>query len=125
MLYGSSWQPNTTGQYVGTCIFLICLAILARVLSVWRTTLENKWHNKDVKRRYIVVTGENGSEEGRTSEKIKSSGAEGVLTVRGMEENVRVIETHAQSTEGKPWRLSVDLPRSLIFVVQAGVGYLL
>ena len=125
VLYGDAWKPTTTGQYAGTCIFLIVLAIFSRILFVWRIKLEDKWHNKAVNRRYIVVTDENGTEEGKASEKIKGQGGAGVLTVRGMDENVRVIESRAQSTEGKPWRLSVDLPRSLIFVVQAGVGYLL
>ena len=50
----------------------------------------------------------------------------GVLTVRGVDENVRVIKTRAsRGDERTPWRLSTDVPRAVVFTVQSGVGYLL
>lgn len=50
---------------------------------------------------------------------------EAVLTVRGLDEKVRVVRSHKRSKETTAWRLSVDLPRALIFTLQAGVAYLL
>jgi copper transporter 1 len=38
-LYSSSWSPNTTSQYAGTCIFLIALATIFRALLATRINL--------------------------------------------------------------------------------------
>ena len=50
---------------------------------------------------------------------------EALLTARGVEERVRVLRTSRRGIETQPWRFSTDLPRACVFVVQAGVGYLL
>jgi copper transporter 1 len=38
-LFASSWTPTTTGQYAGTCIFLIVLAIFFRALLAVRLNI--------------------------------------------------------------------------------------
>ncbi|KAH7410354.1 Ctr copper transporter [Phaeosphaeria sp. MPI-PUGE-AT-0046c] len=38
-LYSTSWTPTTTGQYAGTCIFLITLAAIFRALLAVRLNL--------------------------------------------------------------------------------------
>ena len=86
--------------------------------------MEVKWHDAAINRRYIVVADGSGG-EGQIGKQLKEEGETGVLTARGVDESVQVIKTKARSREGKPWRLSVDLPRSVIYTVQAGVGYLL
>jgi len=123
-LFSSAWTPRSTGQYAGACIFLIVLAVISRMISVLRFKFEEKKHDQATKRRYIVVAGADGKPEDRLSDTVRAKGESGVLTSRGVDENV-VISTQAKSREGTPWRLSVDLPRALIHVVQAGVGYLL
>lgn len=125
-LYSGGWTPTSTGAYAGTCIFLASLAIIARLLQAWRHALEARWHDKAVNRRYVVVAGKEGeserySDEGNAGNKTD----EAVLTVRGMDEKVRVVRTKTRSKESVPWRLSVDLPRACVFTMQAGVGYLL
>jgi hypothetical protein len=35
-LYSLSWSPNSTGQYAGTCIFLIAFAAIFRALLAVR-----------------------------------------------------------------------------------------
>ncbi|KAM0716251.1 hypothetical protein Q7P37_007696 [Cladosporium fusiforme] len=35
-LYSNSWTPNNSGQYAGTCIFLIILAVIFRALLAVR-----------------------------------------------------------------------------------------
>lgn len=122
-LFSSSWTPSTTGQYAGTCIFLIVLACISRFLGAWRHFCENRWHDKAINRRYVVVAGKDEDESKKVGKPGESE--EAVLTVRGVDENVKVVKTKARDREGIPFRFSVDLPRSCIFTMQAGVGYLL
>lgn len=126
-LFSKSWTPSSTGQYAGSCIFLIVLAIVSRCLGAFRHFQERKWLDKAINRRYIVVAG--NDEEGERTQPQKSAEDEksetAVLTVRGVNENVRVVKTSARDREGTPFRFSTDLPRACIFTVQAGVGYLL
>ena len=45
-LYSESWTPTTDGQYAGTCIFLIALAVIERFLLALRPILESRvWCN--------------------------------------------------------------------------------
>ncbi|PNS14874.1 hypothetical protein CAC42_2103 [Sphaceloma murrayae] len=122
-LWSQNWMPMSTGAYAGTCIFLIVLAIISRALAAYRQRLEQKWHAAAVNRRYIVVAG--SGNEGQLSNQLKEEGEGGVLTARGVDENVQIIKTRAQSREGSPFRLSTDIPRAGIYTAQAGVGYLL
>lgn len=123
-LYSSAWTPRSTGAYAGTCIFLIFLGVVSRLLLAYRHVLEVKWHDRAVKRRYVMVAGESASERQLdTSADDKSDQA--TLTTRGLDENVRVVRMPRQKVQGTPWRFSTDLPRACIFTVQAGVGYLL
>ena len=125
-LFSSKWTPSTSGAYAGTCIFLVVLAVISRLLSAYRHTVEQKWHDRAVNRRYIVVAGE--TEADRERQTIGSGGEkseEAVLTSRGMDERVKVVRTLKKGFTSTPWRFSTDLPRACIFTVQAGVGYLL
>lgn len=129
-LFSHQWTPTSTSGYAGTCIFLIILAIISRMLVAYRHVLEAKWHARDVNRRYIHVAcgGESDADKERqdlsTEQQHKSD--EATLTVRGLDERVRVIRTPAQAgIHIQPWRFSTDLPRACVFTVQAGVGYLL
>lgn len=121
-LFSNQWAPSSTGGYAGTCIFLIVLAIISRMLVAYRHVIEAKWHDRDVNRRYIHVACDNERQGLPASEK----NDEATLTVRGLDERVKVIRTPTQAgMQITPWRLSTDLPRAGIFTVQAGVGYLL
>ncbi|KAK4638016.1 uncharacterized protein CLAFUR5_01072 [Fulvia fulva] len=124
-LYSSAWTPSGTGAYAGTCLFLIILGVISRLLLAYRYVVEQKWHDKAVQRRYIVVAGENAVERERRLEPSAEKSDEATLTTRGMDESVRVVRTARRSLQNTPWRFSTDLPRACIFTVQAGVGYLL
>ena len=124
-LYSSQWTPTTTGAYAGTCIFLVALAIISRLLQAHRNIIEARWHDKAIKRRYIVLAGETPAQREKQmgfSETEKSE--EAMLTARGVDERVRVVRTSRRAGM-QPWRFSTDLPRACVFTVQAGVGYLL
>ena len=124
-LYSSQWAPSTTGHYAGTCIFLIVLAIISRMLVAYHHVLESKWHDLAIHRRYIHVAGDSSDGE-RQGLPASEKNDEATLTVRGMDERVKVIRTPTQAgLQITPWRFSTDLPRACIFTVQAGVAYLL
>ena len=125
-LYSSLWTPNNTSSYAGTCIFLIFLSVISRLLFVWRRQLELRWLDAIAKRRYVMIKGDNGESHQRnlgyaSSEKME----EGKLTARGVDERVRVLLASRTGIETSPWRFSIDLPRACVFTVQAGIGYLL
>lgn len=124
-LYSSQWTPSTTGAYAGTCIFILILGIISRFLLAYRHLLEAKWHDKAVRRRYVMVAGESTAEREDKIDPYAEKSEEATLTTRGMDESVRVVRTRRTNVQGTPWRLSTDLPRACIFTVQAGVGYLL
>src|SRR5689334_14634353 len=89
-LYSSQWTPSSTGAYAGSCIFLIILAIIFRVLLAGKHLLEQHWQAQAWKRRYIVVAGKNTlSEDLRTDPDVKT----GVLSANGVEENVQVVHS--------------------------------
>jgi len=121
-LFSKAWTPTSTGAYAGTCIFLIILAIIGRGLQAWRHVLEQRWHNQAINRRYVVVANKDEQAEDETANAPESK-EQAVLTVRGVDEHVRVVRKGIQETSA--WRISTDVPRACIFVVQAGVGYLL
>ncbi|KAK6007615.1 hypothetical protein QM012_004429 [Aureobasidium pullulans] len=126
-LYSKAWTPTSTGAYAGTCIFLIVLAILSRLLQAWRHTLEQNFHDRAMNRRYVVVRGEREGEQAPDeSEAAKeSSEKQAILTSRGLDEKVRVITASSRSKETTPWRISTELPRACVYTLQAGLGYLL
>jgi solute carrier family 31 (copper transporter), member 1 len=42
-LWSNAWRPNSTGQYAGTCIFLIVLATVFRGLIALRCNFPDLW----------------------------------------------------------------------------------
>jgi len=42
-LYSSAWTPSSTGQYAGTCIFIIALAFVMRALVALRVNFLSLW----------------------------------------------------------------------------------
>lgn len=126
-LYSKAWTPTSTGAYAGTCIFLIVLAVLSRLLQAWRHTLEQKFHDKAIKRRYVRVAGEQEADQSpdESPEAAKEKNEQAILSYRGVDEKVRVIKASSRGRETTPWRFTTDLPRACIYTVQAGLGYLL
>ena len=48
-----------------------------------------------------------------------------VLTTRGVDERIRVLQAESHGPDVRPWRVGVDVPRAVLFTVHAGIGYLL
>jgi len=121
-LYSTAWTPNSTGTYAATCIFLIVLAALLRVLLAAKQWQEIRWLDQEVNRRYVVVNGKGSLAENLSRDSLAKQGNL-VLSENGVEENVVVVKKHTSGP--RPWRLSVDPVRAVIDTVIAGVGYLL
>lgn len=119
-LYSESWTPNSAGTYAATCIFLILLAALMRLMLAGKSLLEQRWLDQELKRRYIVVADKNPLGQQLSSE---SFAKDMVLSENGREENVTVVQRKKALT--RPWRFTVDPVRALLDTVIAGVGYLL
>lgn len=104
-LYSARWTPSTTGQYAGTCIFIIILAAIYRGLFSYRTVQEHTRRDVDLKRRPVIVSGK------------KQDDGDGL--------NEKDIGAGNRKGRNRPWRISTDVPRALLDTVIAGVGYLL
>ncbi|EAU32555.1 conserved hypothetical protein [Aspergillus terreus NIH2624] len=120
-LFSSQWTPSSTGSYAGTCIFLIILSIIARLLVAFKAVMERHWLAVHLNRRYVAIAGKS-TEAGRIDADPDAKTAS-LVTAQGVEESVKVVRrlTH----EPMPWRFSVDLPRAFIFLCITGVSYLL
>ncbi|EEH48571.1 uncharacterized protein PADG_04650 [Paracoccidioides brasiliensis Pb18] len=120
-LYSNDWTPRSAGTYAGTCIFLIVLAVIFRALLAAKSMLEHRWAAAAMSRRYVVVAGQLPAAERIQMDPNASTGT--LVSANGVEEKVRVVANLKGQTA--PWRFSVDLPRALLVMVTAGVGYLL
>lgn len=119
-LYANSWTPRNAGAYAGTCIFLVVLAIIGRLLLAARSIQEARWLAKDMKRRYVAAQGKSSLSDRISSDSLAKPMT---LTANGVEESVIVV---AQAGAVKrPWRFSVDPLRAALDTVIVGVGYLL
>lgn len=97
---------------MGTVIFLIVLAFVYRFLVAYRSALEHKW-GKAEKARKVLVAGKTESQDS------------GIENPKETQETKKKEEAVGGLWGAKSWRWSVDLPRSGLAVVNAGVGYLL
>lgn len=127
-LYSSSWTPNSTSTYAGTCIFLIILSLILRMLYAAKSLLELKWRHESLQRRYIKLADSTNPEGAVRKDSGKEESTTAVLTTNGVDEKVRLVQSDSPllgNSWTRPWRLSVDLPRALLVTVMVGVGYLL
>ena len=56
-LFSQSWSPSNTGDYVGTCIFLIFFGAIFQALLASRASWQRKLREVELSRRVIVVDG--------------------------------------------------------------------
>lgn len=120
-LYSMQWTPSTAGGYAATCLFLIALGTLLRVMLALKAVQEARWLDRELQRRYVAVKGALPLADRVSHDSLAKPVT---LTANGVEEQVMVVrkQTH---THLRPWRLSVDPLRAVIDTVIAGVGYLL
>jgi len=119
-LYSATWSPTSTGQYAGTCIFLVILATIFRGLLAMKAWKETAWLDAEFNRRYVTVAGKLPKSERIASD---SDSKRMILTENGVEEDVMVVKKRSMSI--RPWRITTDPLRAAMDTVIAGVGYLL
>lgn len=119
-LFSQAWSPTNDGQYAGTCIFLVILALVARTLVAFRSVQEARWLTRDRKRRYIVTNGQAPLAERLST---SSDAKQLVLSANGVEDKVFVVGKNDELI--RPWRFSVDPLRAAMDTVIVGIGYLL
>lgn len=121
-LYSTAWTPQTAGTYAGTCIFLIALTVILRLIVAYKTYQERVWADRNAQRRFIVVNGKEPMAE-RLSRDPDAKQMTMMLSENGVEEKVLVVEKKHHAVT--PWRFSVDPPRAALDTVIVGIGYLL
>jgi hypothetical protein len=119
-LYSATWSPTSTGQYAGTCIFLVILATIFRGLLAMKAWKETAWLDAEFNRRYVTVAGKLPKSERIASD---SDSKRMILTENGVEEDVMVVKKRSMGI--RPWRITTDPLRAAMDTVIAGVGYLL
>jgi hypothetical protein len=121
-LYSPAWAPSTTGGYAGTCIFLIILAIVFRLLLAVKSRQEAAWLDAELNRRYINIAGRLPPSERPPQQQVQEP-KKVVVTEAGIEEEVLVVRRRGGAVH--PWRITTDPRRAVTDTVIAGVAYLL
>jgi len=101
-LWSQAWTPATTGQYAGTCIFLIALAVIHRLLTAARNLLfanHSSLSGPGVQR----VMSEDGQLLGKESPLARAR----------------------DGMANQPFRVATEAWRAFMEVIIGGVGYLL
>ncbi|KAJ5999028.1 hypothetical protein N7451_006838 [Penicillium sp. IBT 35674x] len=103
-LYSEDWTPTSKGTYAGTCIFLIALAVILRVLIAVRPVLEGRLWTDGISHASEPLIGEH-------DHKKHMSGAQ-----KSMKEIGR---------RWSRWRANPAAGRATFELILAGVAYLL
>ena len=96
-LYSEGWTPSTTGQYVGTCIFLIVLAAIFRGIIALRANFAAILAMYSYRRDTSILR-------------------------RELDEDVKM---GLLATSKRPWSINEALARAVLDTILAGVSYLL
>ncbi|KAJ0421359.1 Ctr copper transporter family-domain-containing protein [Aspergillus carlsbadensis] len=117
LLFSNAFSPTTQGQYAGTCIFLIALALILRFMIALRPVLERRVWNDGPGRRgngFVHEAGDSSVvvEEGQAaSEKPRARS--------------RVTVAQDIRSRWSNWKVNCAGGRATYEVVVAGVAYLL
>lgn len=104
-LYSSAWTPQGEGSYAGTCIFLIVLALIHRILIAVRSITFDS--NAALHRHRKVEFSDSDGYPGSRSE-------------------LESIGTQFRSQwNGHPFIVATETARALLEVIIGGIGYLL
>ncbi|EED17377.1 conserved hypothetical protein [Talaromyces stipitatus ATCC 10500] len=111
-LFTTTWTPTNDGQYAGTCIFLIVLAVILRFLLALRPILESRvWSDHARIHGGGHILHDSAQIE---QQSIKAGGTTSVRQVR-----------YDLSSRWAGWRVNDAAGRATYDFLVAGVGYLL
>ncbi|KAG7099452.1 hypothetical protein E1B28_001303 [Marasmius oreades] len=114
-----SWQPKSSGAIAGACIGLVVVCLLERWLSGIRAVMEAYWRN-----RILVITGTEKKNESSEASSEKCC-ASGPVIDSVEEQSSKPLRTTTFSRTLPPFILTHDIPRGLLYAVQALLGYIL
>ena len=100
-LYSMAWMPASSGAYVGTCIFLIVLAVAHRILLAARHLIFDGPHEHRPEGGSPDHTDEEDNEKAAAARRIK------------------------RAWNTRPFRIAFETSRAIFEVIVGGVGYLL
>ncbi|KAI1804944.1 Ctr copper transporter family-domain-containing protein [Daldinia bambusicola] len=104
-LYSSAWTPQGQGSYAGTCIFLIVLSVLHRILIAFRSIVFDS--NPRLHRHKPLVSSDSDD-------------------YPGSKPDLEVIGGQFRNQwNSHPFKVATETFRALLEVVIGGVGYLL
>ncbi|KAJ5652332.1 ctr copper transporter family domain-containing protein [Penicillium longicatenatum] len=103
-LYSESWTPTSKGIYAGTCIFLIVLAVIMRVLIAVRPILEGRVWTDGISHAGDPLIGEHDYQK----------------NISGTQQSI-----HEIGRRWSRWRVNPAAGRATYEVILAGVAYLL
>lgn len=104
-LFSNDWTPTTKGQYASTCIFLIVLAVILRVLIAVRPVLEGRLWTDGVQHATL---------EGHMDQKAETKRVSGVQ-----------LSMQELGNRWSRWRVNPAAGRATYEVVIGGIAYLL
>ncbi|KAK9320444.1 Ctr copper transporter family-domain-containing protein [Lipomyces orientalis] len=115
-LFATGWTPSSKRQYAGICIFLIVLGAVYRFMHVLKHRTERYLNARTlVNMRSIATATQNPHTDTVYADSLEKSAGE--ATVQS--------ERPLQFGSVRPWRVSVDVPLSLIQLVLSAISYLL
>ncbi|KAI1775453.1 Ctr copper transporter family-domain-containing protein [Hypoxylon cercidicola] len=107
-LFFKAWTPTTSAAYVGTCVFLVALAIAMRGMLALKPILEKSMWNASVKSEGVLVPDD---ESGYQKETVPPQSAKNVYNTVYRRWTI--------------WRFKSSLSRAAFELLLATVGYLL
>lgn len=114
-LFSDVWKPHTTGQYAGTCIFLVVLTVIVRVMLALKPTLETcLWQRSPSIPNHAYHHRLEESFECKFLDDSKTSPDQGLLAITGK-----------LRSRWRCWDISSAAMRALYELILAGAGYLL
>jgi solute carrier family 31 (copper transporter), member 1 len=113
-LFSDSWMPESEGEYAGTCIFIIALAFILRLLLALRPILETRLWGKTAAAAAASIKKLAEEEDGEGGTLLTKQPRH---TLTGISRDVQ------QGWSG--WRVGTAAARATYELTIAGVGYLL
>ncbi|GAA5982108.1 hypothetical protein JCM11641_000590 [Rhodosporidiobolus odoratus] len=136
-LWFPSWTPTSPGSTFGACLGLFFLAILSRFLTAVKACAETAWATSLRQERLQALSSSSSPSRGALTEKgAVPLAADSPNLAKGLSrESSPPAFTSLSSAPPPalaplppftpPFRLAIDLPRSLLFGLQSFVTYLL
>ncbi|KDE09480.1 hypothetical protein MVLG_00381 [Microbotryum lychnidis-dioicae p1A1 Lamole] len=130
-LWFDGWIPTSSASTAGACIGLALLAILSRFLAAVRTSCEANWTQSILRQRMaqhqplvdatllntVPTMPSGGSDRGAASDPSNKAQASNRSELGDL--------LHKFHSSPAPFTPLIDLPRTVIFTLQAFIGYLL